>query len=374
MNQIIPHDRGNLASRLINIALTYAQTAASLSDVTAYLRTVPGFATASGRIRDLVFRRLQSWWTQSAHQLGDRNISAPVAFSTYKRVPKPRFQSTTGGVVIRHREYLADVKGSVGFGVRSWTIQPGEASTFPWLSSIANNFEQYQFRSLKFSYVNVAATNERGRITMAFDRDPLDLDPSAKFELFQYAGAVEGSVWTRLEHTVQSTKKLFTRSGVIQGSDLKTYDAGKFLVGVSSTSNTDTVGELFVDYEVELMIPQPAKCPSAQINSGGTVSETAIFGDATVINGPMPIKAGGDRITFSGIGDFAVAVRVLRSGGSGIITIGGTATKIGPSDIRNFDGAQRSVIYQAVRVTTPGQDMTFLCPDATSTEAVVNRY
>ena len=57
-------------------------------------------------------------------------------------------------IVVRHREFLAEIKGTTTFTVAgSYPINPGMAQTFPWLSDIAKNFQQYRIRGMVFHYV-----------------------------------------------------------------------------------------------------------------------------------------------------------------------------------------------------------------------------
>jgi hypothetical protein len=47
-------------------------------------------------------------------------------------------------VVIRHKEYLGEIRGSTTFTVQdALQINPGNARTFPWLSGVAVRFQEY---------------------------------------------------------------------------------------------------------------------------------------------------------------------------------------------------------------------------------------
>jgi len=183
------------------------------------------------------------------------------------------------------------VTGATDFSVAEITTQPGLATSFPWLSQIANTHQRYHIRSLKFTYVPLAATSERGRVVMAFAIDPLDPTPTSKAELFQYPTSTESSIWATNTLTVDPMSRnvtLFTRAGSVVDTDIKTYDFGKLLIGTSNTQNsTDKIGEVFIDYEVELSVPKPAKCPASH-----TVINFSSVG--SLFNGPN------DKIEFVG--------------------------------------------------------------------------
>jgi hypothetical protein len=188
---------------------------------------------------------------------------APVAVGQQVVLNKPRYRAgnTNGVVNVSHREYVGEISGDTTFGVISYPINPGLGSSFPWLGGIANNYEKYRIRSLTYEFINIAATSERGRITMAVDYDVLDAVPTNKVDMFQIADAVEGPVWEPLRLKVRPSGLLFTRNGPLSGVDLKTYDAGRFIAAISNASDSTIKGELFVTYDIELHIPQSAKCP-----------------------------------------------------------------------------------------------------------------
>jgi hypothetical protein len=118
---------------------------------------------------------------------------------------------------------------------------------------------------------------------MAFAIDPLDPTPASKAELFQYPTSTESSVWasnTLVVDPMSRNTTLFTRAGSVADTDIKTYDFGKLLIGASNTQNsTDKIGEVFIDYEVELSVPKPAKCPAS-------FTEIAITNVQSMFNGP----------------------------------------------------------------------------------------
>jgi hypothetical protein len=104
-------------------------------------------------------------------------------------------------------------------------------------------------------------------------------------DLFQISGAAEGPIWEPLKLTVKPSQLLFTRNGNITGADLKTYDAGRFIAACSNTADTSIKGELFVTYDIELHIPQSAKCPGDYATGTGMFSQMAPFQYVTLTGG-----------------------------------------------------------------------------------------
>lgn len=48
-------------------------------------------------------------------------------------------------------------------------------STFPWLSSLAQNFEYYHFNNLNFEFVSNLPTTSKGLVYAAIDYNAADL-------------------------------------------------------------------------------------------------------------------------------------------------------------------------------------------------------
>jgi len=285
---------------------------------------------------------------------------AAVAYNRPIVSRKVRVQGIKGGVTIKHKEYIGEVVGNTTFAASSFTIQPGLASTFPWLSGIANNFEKYTIKNIKLHYINISATSERGRITLAYDKDALDSAPSNKVDMFSYSGVVEGAVWAPINLDIKcNSGSLFTRQGTVTGSDLKTYDNGQVIVGVSNTADSTTiVGELFVSYEIELTTPQPKHCPSMEINCASELTTSNLVGTApkTTGNFPVVVDIGLSSLVFTAPGYYNVSISVIGTSPSNIsLTTNTTKGNRATFEINNGTSSTRSVKSWIIYVDTPGQ-------------------
>jgi hypothetical protein len=103
-------------------------------------------------------------------------------------------------------------------------------------------------------------------------------------------GAIEDSPWKEqtLVLNVQDMfpmgPRKYIRTGLISSTDLKTYDAGQVFVCAVSCDDTSALGKLWVDYEVELHIPQnPSNAGSGNI--GGFAAYQLIGGDQALSTG-----------------------------------------------------------------------------------------
>jgi hypothetical protein len=192
---------------------------------------------------------------------------APLALTRPVRIGVPDVSGSPyvgdGRVRVRHREYLADVAGSVAFAATGFAINPGIATSFPWLSNIAVNFESYLFRALSFEYETQKSASTSGTIMMAVDFDAADAAPASKTALMTYHNAVRSAVWGECcyRSDMMDLRKFgvqrYVRSGALAANlDIKTYDVGNLFVATQGEADTSAIGELYVVYDVELITPQ----------------------------------------------------------------------------------------------------------------------
>lgn len=213
---------------------------------------------------------------------------APVAKSRNVRTNAPAYLNAPGGSVrVRHREFLWDIVGSVEFAWDEFAINPGVPETFPWLSAIAARFESYKFHSLRFCYEPAVSTTTPGTVILAVDYDASDIGPETKTVALSYRGAVRAAPWDECAFIAQQddlhkAKSNYVRSGLApSGTDIKMYDVGNLYVATQGQAAATAVGELYVEYDVELMTPQlNADAPTLDLVnlSGVGVATNALFG------------------------------------------------------------------------------------------------
>lgn len=191
---------------------------------------------------------------------------APLAAAKRTVARRPRTNGSRS-FTVAHTEYLADLSAvSPGFSVVSYPINPALASTFPWLASLAGNFDQYRIKRLAVRFESSAPATENGRVFLAFDYDPQDDVPNDKGSFMSYRGATSDAVWTSNQCMFTGprlSRTYYTRSGQVVG-DVRLYDAGNLLVSTSGVSNGLLCGELYLDYEMELMNPQGSSACSPE--------------------------------------------------------------------------------------------------------------
>jgi hypothetical protein len=236
--------------------------------------------------------------------------------------------SDDGRIRVRHREFLGDVKNLVATPefevVANLPINPGMVSTFPWLSGIAQLYESYSFRSLQFEYLPSCSTNTDGVVLLAIDYDAGDPAPPTKSTLMQMHGAVRTSLWNACCLTadpadLHKLPQRYTRKTVWGGAgDIKTYDVGNLYIASSNhTGATTAYGELYVNYDVELITPQPwinsTYIDSAKLVGAGTVTTGKPYGTAGTVSANSSVgtyDGTTGSFNFSQLGEFLLSATV----------------------------------------------------------------
>jgi hypothetical protein len=173
-------------------------------------------------------------------------------------------------IVVRHREFLTEVTASTTFNVlKSFPINPGMAITFPWLSKVARNFQQYRIRGMVYHYIptsgNMSSSGNPalGSVMLQTVYRATDSPPSSKVELLNEYWTGEVVPSETLAHPVECNPKenpynvQYVRSfDPPSGESRLLYDLGTTYLAVNGQQTAGvTLGDLWVTYEVELLKP-----------------------------------------------------------------------------------------------------------------------
>jgi len=250
----------------------------------------PGPMVAKSRINKLLKPRKSSFPSKSGSRVrgtpskivGLRNSSssarksvmAPVAIARSTKAFASPF-SKRAVQVINNRELIATVNGSVAFAISTFHVNPGNITTFPWLSTVAAQYEHYRFRALRFKFVTRAPSSATGSVILSPQYRVNEGTPSTETQVSNTQDAVEGVVWNDLDCPMD-VKSMFElgarkmiRSSPAFGGDPNLYDAANFFIAVLGQADTTAIGKLWVEYSVELFVPQTAL-------SGATFSEDTL--------------------------------------------------------------------------------------------------
>lgn len=220
------------------------------------------------------YSALRDWWGSGDYVINSNSLIA--GGSKMSGQPMVVSNRHNGGEVrIRYREYLGDVRShptTVGaWNNVAYTLNAGNMQTFPWLASIAANYEQwtphgiiFEFRSLATDYSTAV---NLGSVVMATDYDYSDTAYTNKAEALNSAYSQEGkSSQDVMYHGIEcardanpiTTYYCTTGTTVPAGTSVNEYFLGKFqiaTVGGAAPANT-VLGSLYINYEISLKKPQ----------------------------------------------------------------------------------------------------------------------
>lgn len=233
---------------------------------------------------------------------GDYTVRSNSLVSMAKSGSIPSMHRNSQSVVVRHKEFLGDVSAGTGtptsFNMSSaYPLNPGMSRTFPWLSQIAAQYQEYTFRGIVFHFVStsgesVASTNTSlGTVMMTTNYKATDSAPQSKVELLNEFFSCDAKPSESFCHPIECDPKenpykvQYVRTGSIPSSeDLKTYDLGEFYIGTQGIPAASTnLGELWVSYEVELRKPKLSgfgnlDLPTASFTATSNINTTTPFG------------------------------------------------------------------------------------------------
>jgi hypothetical protein len=183
----------------------------------------------------------------------------------------PFMHSSNESVTFRHREFIADVSmAGAPFTISSTIdINPGLTSSFPYLSSIARNFQEYTFKGLVYEYKTTSSASlatgtntAMGVVMMAiqyrtdalpFENKQQMLNTMWSVDTIPAANALLPVECDPMENPFQIQ---YVRDTTPPG-DPKMYDLGQLVVATSGgqTGQTNVVGEVWASYEIEFRKP-----------------------------------------------------------------------------------------------------------------------
>jgi len=274
-------------------------------------------------------------------------------------------------IVVRHKEFIGELTGSTTFTNKfSLPINPGIATTFPWLSTVAAQYSEYRVRGMVYHYVptsgmSVASTNPAlGSVMFQTSYRANEAAPVNKVEMMNEYWATEGRPCDEICHPIECDPKenpfniQYVRTGPLAASDnILMYDLGTTRVCTTGNTTSNAVlGDLWVTYEIELKKPRVTSLDTTlarSLTSSGTAADTIfLFGsthtDQTTI--PGAVVSNGN-ITFPGTlaGDYLVVVSYtgLTAASGPQLTVSGGATLVSP--VTTAIGSSSAVLTAVVR-------------------------
>lgn len=237
----------------------------------AYLGGPPGMALGSaiGGGAQALFRSVTG---MGAYDVSKNAVLRPEQVPLFKPM-------SNGSIMVAFREFMTDVISGPAntFNIETYEIQPGLGSSFPWLSEIADNFNEWQPHGIVYEYRSMSAnaldsTNTAlGQVIMATEYNPLNPVYASKQQMeqsyFSSSCQPSCSMMHPIECDPKQTRELFnTRNGSNIQGDIRLYDIGRFSIATNGMQGANVnCGELWVTYMIEFHKPK-LESPSDQVD------------------------------------------------------------------------------------------------------------
>jgi hypothetical protein len=178
-----------------------------------------------------------------------------------------------GHIRIKHREFISDISTAQDDNANIVTlpINPQESNMFPWLSTIAGNFEQWIPHGIVFEYVStcgnaVSSTNAAlGSVSMATQYNVYSDAFLTKSTLLNHYYAASTKTSENLMHAIECDPEevqlpIFNTfdGGVTPAvdGDLRMYYLGATTILLTGSQDVYTAGEVWVTYDISLIKPR----------------------------------------------------------------------------------------------------------------------
>jgi hypothetical protein len=184
-----------------------------------------------------------------------------------------QFADSKGNPRVRHREFIGPVMGSTAFATQVYRIQPGLRGAdvlFPWGSSVANCFEQYQLNGMMLEYKTTSTNYSSGvalgsvMMSTVYDAESAPLAGQLAVDNHEFTTSdVPSNTFIHPIECASSESSLVTR--YVQATNAPSFtnderfnDVGIFqisTIGMPAAANGTQVGELWASYDITFLKP-----------------------------------------------------------------------------------------------------------------------
>jgi hypothetical protein len=170
-------------------------------------------------------------------------------------------------VVITKREFVGDIKTSAvpgAFSTQSFPIQPGNPTSFPWLSNIASAYTEWSMQGLVYEFISSSSDSvissadntSLGTVVLSTNYDSLAYTTNVQCQNSEFA--VSGKCSNNLLHMVECKYRdgplstLYVRTGAVPPNrDIRLYDQGVVQCSISGNQGINAIiGQLYVSYKI----------------------------------------------------------------------------------------------------------------------------
>lgn len=226
-----------------------------------------GNPAAGGAVGNSLGASISKWLGSGDYAVSSNSIVGQTLKSSDSI---PNMHRDGQSVIIRHKEYLGEVTANKSFTINNtFPLNPGLAQTFPWLSGVANRFQEYRFKGVVYHYVpssgslSTGTSNALGTVMLQTTYRSNDAVPASKVEMLNEYWASESVPSEPFCHPIECDPKenpfniQYVRTqSVPTGDNQLIYDLGATHLATSGQQVDGVVlGDLWITYEVELKKP-----------------------------------------------------------------------------------------------------------------------
>lgn len=248
---------------------------------------------------------------------------APLAQSIRSSGSRPKFTQSSGGICVTNTELVPNFAS--GTGDISLQIN---STTFPWLSPLTTNFEEWRCK-MQYGWIPTCPATTAGTVFLAWDYDPDDPSIYIDEDYFQTLDHSVGAAWAPGAISPRQSGWLKTN---VTGLEPRTYSPGRLHFSNPAAAS----GYFMVRYTVELRKPQPNSVSSSVFGGVATTDSTTsdVFGSTGLVNGDLRVITftGNNKIGFTRNKKYMVTVFFNFSANPGAINLN-TSLDIGQTPV-----------------------------------------
>jgi hypothetical protein len=171
----------------------------------------------------------------------------------------------SGDITISHREFIAAITPtSAAFQTQYFqALNPGLSGFAPWLSQLAEYFEEYEFVQCVFEFKSLVTEGNAtaaGEVIMATQYNPTNVAFTSQGNMENYDYAKSCKMTDSMLHGVEchpmkhaGSASEYIRTGPVpSGQDPKTFDLAVFQLATVGAAVNTLIGNLYVHYTVRL--------------------------------------------------------------------------------------------------------------------------
>lgn len=176
---------------------------------------------------------------------------------------------TQSPIILKKREFIRNINGNLTQDIAFEPISVLNTNLFPWGSQILPQYEMYRIRKCRFTFQTTStdynATSALGIVALVVAYDPDDPIIGDIPSLLNYNGAKSRKISQSFSVDVVTANNPLPIRYVEHNAGANAFnDYGLLYVAVAGNPSVLVIGELWVDYEIEVFVPRINTSPSFQ--------------------------------------------------------------------------------------------------------------